>query len=124
FSIIHEIIPTFEYILRLYEVIVEGFTNVDYNEPDAPEDHQEYNIKAAWKKLRKYYLKFNNLLAYYAATILHPYYKFYCNNSWRKHQVWLNNNKTAFIKLWATYKGDPDPATPLRKRVAVSDIQD
>ncbi|KAF2194824.1 hypothetical protein K469DRAFT_547767, partial [Zopfia rhizophila CBS 207.26] len=39
FGVIHEIIPTFEYILRSYKAMVEGLTNINYNEPDVLEDY-------------------------------------------------------------------------------------
>ena len=33
------------------------------------------NVNLAHKKLSQYYLKFNNALVYYAATVLHLHYK-------------------------------------------------
>jgi hypothetical protein len=46
---------------------------------EAPKDYLAINLRAAAVKARKYCNKFNLLLAYYAATILYPYYKYYCD---------------------------------------------
>ncbi|KAF2194220.1 hypothetical protein K469DRAFT_548714, partial [Zopfia rhizophila CBS 207.26] len=64
---------------------------VDFNEADALEDHLVINVRAEWNKLQKYYKKLDDLPVYYAVTILHLYYKFYCNNSWRKHPEWIES---------------------------------
>jgi hypothetical protein len=39
---------------------------------EAPKDYLAINLRAAIIKARAYYTKLNNLLAYYAATILYP----------------------------------------------------
>ncbi|KAG9185089.1 hypothetical protein G6011_03036 [Alternaria panax] len=106
FGALYEVIPTFEYLLRKYESQFDFLKDVDYNEADAPEDHELYNIRAAWKKLRKYYVKLDDSPAYYTATILHPQYKFYCDNSWMDTPHWLNYNNAQFQALWQSYKGE------------------
>ncbi|KAF2196885.1 hypothetical protein GQ43DRAFT_382267, partial [Delitschia confertaspora ATCC 74209] len=50
---------------------------------DAPKVGLVINIRARWKKLGTCYKKLDDSSAYCAATILHSYYKFYCDNSWR-----------------------------------------
>ncbi|OCK76588.1 hypothetical protein K432DRAFT_306046, partial [Lepidopterella palustris CBS 459.81] len=45
------------------------------------------NIKAAWKRLEKYYNTLDDSPAYYNATILYPYYKSYCDNAWRDKPI-------------------------------------
>jgi hypothetical protein len=62
-----EIIPVFEYILN-------------YNEHnDVPEDHLMINLRTAWANNSAYYSKLDCSPAYYAATILRPHYKAYCD---------------------------------------------
>jgi hypothetical protein len=46
---------------------------------EAPKDHLAINLRAAIVKAREYYNKFDLSPAYYAATILHPRYKYYCD---------------------------------------------
>ncbi|KAF1828033.1 hypothetical protein BDW02DRAFT_513488, partial [Decorospora gaudefroyi] len=43
----------------------------------APKDYLSINLRAALLKANKYYAKLNNLLAYYATTILYSRYKHY-----------------------------------------------
>jgi hypothetical protein len=45
----------------------------------APKDYLAINLRAAILKARDYYNKLNNTPAYYAATILYPRYKNYCD---------------------------------------------
>ncbi|KAF7450282.1 hypothetical protein PtrSN002B_010996 [Pyrenophora tritici-repentis] len=79
YGAIAEVIPVFEYILTFYEQRVEAYKAVDYNAHDeAPKDHLAINLRAAWAKASDYYNKLNLSPAYYAATLLHPRYKTYC----------------------------------------------
>lgn len=112
FGAIHEIIPTFEAILKAYESLSEQYTSVDFNYADAPEDYLAINVRAGWKKLQKYYKKLDDSPAYYAATILHPYYKYYCDNSWRRQPGWLERADSQFQELWSEYKGEPARQSP------------
>ncbi|KAA8613238.1 hypothetical protein PtrV1_12146, partial [Pyrenophora tritici-repentis] len=75
FGAIYEVIPVFEAVLAV-----------------APEDHLPINLRAAWAKLNAYYTKLDESPAYFAATCLHPYYKNYCENSWRDKPSWLEAN--------------------------------
>jgi hypothetical protein len=43
-------------------------------------DYLYINLRAAWRKANEYYNKLNDLSIYYAATCLHLYYKYYCEN--------------------------------------------
>jgi hypothetical protein len=40
------------------------------------------NLHAAWAKANEYYTKLDDSPAYYAATILYPYYKYYYDRAW------------------------------------------
>jgi hypothetical protein len=81
FGTIAELIPVFEYILNYYEQRIKVYEAVDYNTHDeAPEDYFAINLRAAWAKANKYYAKLDLSLVYYAATVLHMYYKSYCNS--------------------------------------------
>ena len=83
FRSIAEVIPVFKYILNYYEQRVEAYEAVNYNaHNEAPEDHLAINIRAAWTKANEYYAKLDLSPVYYAATILHPYYKTYCDAAW------------------------------------------
>jgi hypothetical protein len=80
FSAIAEIILVFEYILLYYKQRIKAYELVDYNaHNEAPKDYFVINLRAAWAKASEYYTKLDDSLAYYAATILHPYYKTYCD---------------------------------------------
>jgi hypothetical protein len=108
FGAIAEIIPVFEYILLYYEQRVIAYEAVDYNAHDeAPEDHLAINLRAAWAKISEYYAKLDDSPAYYAATILHPYYKAYCNTVWSNKPEWLVANNRNFRALWQLYSALP-----------------
>jgi hypothetical protein len=107
FGAVYEILPQFEAILKLYEAVLQQFESVDFNENGAPEDNVSINLRAAWKKLDCYYKKLDDTPIYYTACCLPPYYKNYCNNSWRDKPSWISQNEVALQQLWASYK----PAT-------------
>jgi hypothetical protein len=79
------------------------------------------NIKAAWRKADDYYTKLDDSPAYYAAVCLHPYYKYYCDNSWRTKAGWLNAANAGFQQLWAEYK-PPEPPQRRPKASTLSSI--
>ncbi|KAF2679823.1 hypothetical protein K458DRAFT_313478, partial [Lentithecium fluviatile CBS 122367] len=54
---------------------------VNFNKNNAPKNYFIINIRLAYKKLLKYYLKLNNLPAYFIATSLYSYYKYYFKNA-------------------------------------------
>jgi hypothetical protein len=100
FRAIYKIILVFEYLLNELETLLLLYSNVDFNaHADAPEDHLTIDLKAAWRKANKYYVKLNRSPAYYAAVCLHLYYKFYCDNSWRDKAGWLNTANARFQLL-------------------------
>ena len=103
FGCIAEVIPVFEYILNYYESRVLAYEAVEYNaHNEAPEDHLAINMRAAWAKASEYYSKLDLSPAYYAATILHPYYRSYCDKSWGTEKPsWLESNNLSFRGLWA-----------------------
>jgi hypothetical protein len=94
YGAVAEVILVFEYILKEYEDQV-------YNE--ASEDHVAINLKTAWAKLNDYYNKLNDSPAYYAATILYPRYKKFCDVVWADKPARLHRNNKAFNTLWAQY---------------------
>jgi hypothetical protein len=97
FGAIAKVIPVFNYILTSYKQRVKGYEAVDYNaHNEAPEDHLVINLRAAWAKANHYYSKLDLSPAYDAATILHPYYKTYCEVAWADKSEWLNANNCDF----------------------------
>jgi hypothetical protein len=126
YGAIAEIIPVFEYILTYYEQRVKAYEAVDYNaHEEAPEDHLAINLRAAWAKASQYYAKLDHSPAYYAATMLHPYYKNYCETVWANRPDWITSNNVAFQALWGEYKGSAACATAVRRpKVVSNDIDD
>jgi hypothetical protein len=83
YGTIYEVIPVYEHILNCLEERAQTYEDVDFNAHDeAPEDHIKINLNAAWRKGNEYYNKLDDSPVYYAAVCLHPYYKYYCENSW------------------------------------------
>ncbi|KAG9386679.1 Dimer-Tnp-hAT domain containing protein [Pyrenophora tritici-repentis] len=81
------------------------FEHVDFNaHAEAPEDHLNVNLRAAWSKANDYYNKLDDSPAYYAAVCLHPYYKNYCDVAWADKADWLTSANASFQQLWAAYK--------------------
>ncbi|KAI1670746.1 Dimer-Tnp-hAT dimerization containing protein [Pyrenophora tritici-repentis] len=115
FGSIAEVILVFEYLLSYYEQRVNSYAAVDYNaHPEAPEDHLATNLRAAWAKADDYYSKLDDSPAYYAATILHPYYKHYLDKVWSDKPDWIATNNSSFRALWAQYDTLPRAVRPLR----------
>jgi hypothetical protein len=62
----------------------------------------------------------------YLLNELHPYYKFYCDNSWRDKAGWLDTANARFQLLWAEYKPiypqttrpRPPPASSIDEAIA------
>jgi hypothetical protein len=89
FGAIYEVIPVFECILSYYEQKLIDYEKVESDtHPEAPDDHLATNLRAAWTKANKYYS--------YAATMLYPYYKTYCDTAWAEKPDWLDVNNKAF----------------------------
>ncbi|KAI2483714.1 hypothetical protein Ptr902_06031 [Pyrenophora tritici-repentis] len=104
FGAIYEIIPVFEYVLSALEARARPYEQVDFNYTNAPEDHLHINLRAAWSKANDYYNKLDDSPVYYAAVCLHPYYKYYCENSWADKPEWLTTANAGFKQLWQQYK--------------------
>ncbi|KAK1914222.1 hypothetical protein P3342_007468 [Pyrenophora teres f. teres] len=80
FGLVAEIIPVFEVLLHKLEQQLEKFDFVNHEEhAEAPEDYLAINLRAALIKAREYYSKLDETPAYYAAIILHPRYKLFCD---------------------------------------------
>lgn len=89
---------------------LEKFDSVNHEEhAEAPEDHLAINLRAALIKVHEYYSKLDETSAYYAATILHPRYKLFCDTVWAEKPEWLLLNNRNFNALWAEYKTLPKP---------------
>ncbi|KAA8615108.1 hypothetical protein PtrSN002B_011378 [Pyrenophora tritici-repentis] len=102
FGLVAEIIPVFEVLLHKLEQQLEKFDSVNHEEhAEAPEDHLAINLRAALIKAREYYSKLDETPAYYAATILHPRYKLFCDTVWAEKPEWLSLNNRNFDALWA-----------------------
>ncbi|KAG9375705.1 hypothetical protein A1F94_013761 [Pyrenophora tritici-repentis] len=105
YGAIYEVIPVFEYVLSKLEARARPFEHVDFNaHAEAPEDHLNVNLRAAWSKANDYYNKLDDSPAYYAAVCLHPYYKNYCDVAWADKADWLTSANASFQQLWAAYK--------------------
>ena len=92
---------------------------------NAPTDHLHINLRAAWKKADAYYNKLDDSPIYYAATCLHPLYKYYCENSWSEKLEWIEAANKGFQRLWKSYKKLPTPvAIPAARAARTSDIDD
>ena len=97
-----KVILVFKYILKEYKDQVTPYAAVDYNAYNkAPKDYIAINLKAAQAKLNDYYNKLNDSPAYYAATILHPRYKKFCDVVQANKPAQLYSNNRAFNGLWA-----------------------
>ena len=123
FRAVAEIILVFEYLLSVYEDRLQNYDDVIHDEHDeAPEDHLAINLRAAIIKALEYYNKFDLSPAYYAAIILHPRYKTYCDLAWAEKPEWLELNNSNFQALWAQYKSLLRPRT--RTKVVSNNIED
>jgi hypothetical protein len=123
YSAIYKVIPIFEYILTYYEQRVTLYEAVNYNAHNkAPKDHLAINLCAALAKASDYYTKLDDSLAYYAATILYPYYKTYCEIAWVDKPEWLEANNSAFQTLWEQYR--VAPRVVQLPRIVSNDIDD
>jgi hypothetical protein len=80
---IWEVLITFEWLLNKLEALKDRLREVDYNDPDAPEDHLVANVSLAHAKLCTYYAKFDNAPVYYAAIVLHLHYKHHLEALWK-----------------------------------------
>jgi hypothetical protein len=84
----------FKYLLSKLESRLQTYNDVEHDvHEDASENHLAINLRAALIKAREYYNKFNLSPAYYAATILHPQYKTYCDTAWAANPKWLELNE-------------------------------
>jgi hypothetical protein len=121
FGSIAEIIPVFDYLLGVLESRLQSYEDVEHHcHDEAPEDHLPINLRAAIVKARDYYNRLDLSPAYYAATILHPRLKNYCDTVWEP--TWLESNNRNFQALWAEYKGLARPRT--RTRIFANNIDD
>jgi hypothetical protein len=120
---IAEIILVFEYLLSVLESRLQSYEDVIHNaHEEAPENHLAINLRAAIVKAREYYNKFNLSPAYYAATILYPRYKYYCDVA--REPQWLELNNRNFQALWEQYKGLRLSRPSLHAQIIANNIDD
>jgi hypothetical protein len=113
----------FEYLLSVLESRLQSYEDVIHDaHEETPEDHLAINLRAAIVKAREYYNKFDLSPAYYAATILHPCYKYYCDVAWESQ--WLELNNRNFQALWEQYKGLRLLRPTLYARIIANNIDD
>lgn len=124
FGAIYEVLPVFEYLLDQLEKLAEPYADVVFDaHEEAPEDHLHINLRNAWVKAEEYYRKLDDSPVYYAATCLHPYYKYYCENSWEHKDGWLRTANAGFQELWRLYKKAPPSPPPQPARTgAIDDV--
>jgi hypothetical protein len=123
FGSIAEIIPVFEVLLHKLEQQLQNFNSVNHEEHDeAPEDHLAINLRSAIVKAREYYSKLDDSPAYYAATVLHPRYKAFCDSVWAENPKWLLANNRSFDALWAEYR--TLPKAQVRPQTLSNDLDD
>ena len=111
---IWEVIPTLDWLLKLFEEKKDRVVNAtldDYPDQDAIEDHYAINLNRGWLKLQKYFEKLDDTPVYYAAVLLHPRYKLFCQNAWADHPEWLIKGDASFKKLWLQYIERPSPSS-------------
>jgi hypothetical protein len=109
-------------VLNSLEARTQLYDHVNFNELDAPEDHLIINLRAAWAKANDYYTKLDHSPAYYAAVCLHPYYKYYCDNSWANKPEWLTAAKADFQRLWCTYRPQQPRPRPITTTNSIDDM--
>jgi hypothetical protein len=113
FGSVAEIIPVFEVLLHKLEQQLQNYDSVNHEEhAEAPEDHIAINLRAALIVAREYYTKLDNSPAYYAATVLHPRYRRFCDTVWAEKPDWLATSNRNFESLWAEYRALPKPCAP------------
>ena len=84
YSMIWEVIPTFNQLLRVFKEKKDRVTEAiieDYPNQEAIEDYFIINLNAAQVKLNKYYFKLNDTLVYYTAVFLYSHFKRFCQNA-------------------------------------------
>lgn len=99
---IWEVIPCMEFLIRHYEEAKARLTEAtteDYPDQDAIKDHYEINVNRGWAKLQKYYTALNQTPIYYAACLLHPNLKRFCQNNWKERPDWITSCDTSFQEL-------------------------
>jgi hypothetical protein len=100
-----ELLPVFEYILKHFEDLQVQAQRGDFN------DHPgiQSSITLAWNKTAEYYKKTDASVAWMAAVVLHPRFKWkYFDDNWKGNQVpFVRAGKANLKRLWESkYKTD------------------
>jgi len=84
-----ELLPVFEHILKHFEDLQLQATRGDFNR------HQgiQSSITLAWNKTTQYYKKTDASIAWLAAVVLHPRFK------WRYFEVNWKGGQAAFVRI-------------------------
>jgi hypothetical protein len=116
FGSIAEIVRVFEVLLSKFKKKIQNYGAVDHDQHnEASIDHLAINLRTALVNLHSYYGKLDHSPAYYAATILHPCYKSFCDSVWAEKPEWLLLNNRNFYALWAEHNTVPKPQARLQK---------
>jgi len=118
-----EIFPVFEVLFHKLKQQLQNFNSVDHEEhEEAPEDHLAINLRRTILKAREYYSKLDDSPAYYAATVLHPRYKAFCDSVSAENLKWFLANNRSFDALWAEYR--TLPKARVRPQTLSNDLDD
>ncbi len=92
-----ELLPVFEHILKHFEDLQ---TRASYGEFNG-NPRIESSITLAWNKTVEYYKKTDASIAWIAAVVLHPWFKWrYFEDNWKGNQkAFVTSGKAKFKKL-------------------------
>lgn len=105
------VIPTFEYIMKQFEDLVEAHTD---------EPLMQQSLNSAWEKANKYYTLLDSTPAYVAAIVLdhRRRWSFFENNWGADHPEWVEESHRVVRELWVSeYKFLPLPELSETERV-------
>jgi hAT family C-terminal dimerisation region len=100
-----ELLPVFEHILKHFEDLQTRASSGEFN----GNPRIQSSITLAWNKTVEYYKKTDASIAWMAAVVLHPRFKWrYFEDNWKGSQkAFVTSGKAKFKKLWEDeYKSD------------------
>jgi len=95
-----------EYIIVYFETLEKQSKDSEFNDYEGIQQ----SITLAWNTCQKWYRKTDDSIAWQAAIVLHPRYKWtYFETNWKGPlTLFLTAGKASFKKLWEDrYKGQP-----------------
>lgn len=106
-----EVLPVFEHVLQHFEDLENDAKDGKFN--NHPGIQQ--SITLAWEKTQEYYRKTDASVAWQAAVVLHPRFKWkYFEDHWTGNEArFVREGKTKLKKLWEQqYKSEPTTRQP------------